>query len=103
MTEGTSTSFGLQFAVRRGPDPEKYAMSKVSRQNPLSSCTRPSRHVTRFDTAYGIEYDGNDDGGVVASADCVNACQISAGNVPPATGSPWYSVSIGRSRVGYPT
>ena len=26
--------------------------------------------------------------------------QISAGKVPPATGSPWYSVSIGFSLVG---
>ena len=29
--------------------------------------------------------------------------QISAGKVPPATESPWNSVSIGRSSLGYPT
>jgi hypothetical protein len=29
--------------------------------------------------------------------------QISAGKVPPATGSPSYSVIIGTSFVGYPT
>ncbi len=33
----------------------------------------------------------------------MNAFQISAGNVPPATGSPLNSVSIGRSSFGYPT
>ena len=30
----------------------------------------------------------------------MNAFQISAGYVPPATGSPWNSVSIGRSVFG---
>ena len=33
----------------------------------------------------------------------MNVCQMSAGNVPPATGCPWYSVSIGFSVRGYPT
>ena len=37
------------------------------------------------------------------SAFSMNVCQISAGNVPPATGSPWYSVIIGLSSRGYPT
>src|SRR5207247_5951781 len=32
--------------------------------------------------------------------DVMKSCQISAGNVPPATGLPWYSVSIGLSRSG---
>ena len=30
----------------------------------------------------------------------MNVFQISAGNVPPATGSPWNSVSIGLSLFG---
>ena len=30
----------------------------------------------------------------------MNAFQITAGNVPPATGSPWNSVSIGPSLFG---
>ena len=30
----------------------------------------------------------------------MNDFQISAGYVPPATGLPWYSVSIGRSVFG---
>ena len=30
----------------------------------------------------------------------MNVFQISAGYVPPATGSPWYSVSIGTSSFG---
>ena len=30
----------------------------------------------------------------------MKSCQISAGNVPPATGPPWYSVSIGFSLSG---
>ena len=35
-----------------------------------------------------------------ASAFSMKALKISAGNVPPATGSPWYSVSIGFSVFG---
>ena len=42
-TSGTSTSFGLQSASVSGPRPEKYAMSRVPRQYPLSSCHLPSR------------------------------------------------------------
>ena len=30
----------------------------------------------------------------------MNDFQICAGNVPPATGRPWYSVSIGRRPFG---
>ena len=33
----------------------------------------------------------------------MNVLKITAGYVPPATGSPWNSVVIGRSRFGYPT
>ena len=33
----------------------------------------------------------------------MKSCQISAGKVPPATGSPWYSVCIGFAPSGYPT
>ena len=33
----------------------------------------------------------------------MNAFQISAGNVPPATGCPWNCVCIGTSLFGYPT
>ena len=33
----------------------------------------------------------------------MKSCQISAGKVPPATGSPRYSVSIGFAPSGYPT
>ena len=33
----------------------------------------------------------------------MNAFQMSAGNVPPATGWPWNSVIIGTSLSGYPT
>ena len=46
--------------------------------------------------------DGNDSGSSLryGSAFSMNVCQISAGKVPPATGSPWYSVSIGLSSRG---
>ena len=33
----------------------------------------------------------------------MNAFQISAGKVPPATGCPWYWYVIGTSLSGYPT
>ncbi len=39
---------------------------------------------------------------VPSSADCVNAFQSSAGNVPPNTGPPLYCVSIGTRIVGKP-
>src|SRR5439155_20678821 len=100
MTDGTSTSLGLQFAVRFGPEPVKYSTTKTLRQLPLSSSSLPFRKVTCFAVGYGTLYDGNDCGGVRLSAVSVYARQISAGKVPPATGRPWNSVSIGRSRFG---
>jgi hypothetical protein len=40
---------------------------------------------------------------LICIADSVYVRQISAGNVPPVTGVPWNSVSIGVSRLGKPT
>src|SRR4029077_9589205 len=102
-TRGTSTSFTLQSAVRLGPCPTKYETSWVARQWPLSSRSRPSRHTTRLAEEYWYEYGGNDSGVVPARASWLKTRQMSAGNVPPATAWPWYSVSIGLSRFGYPT
>ena len=52
---------------------------------------------------YGV--DGNCSGASLSclSAAVMNACQICVGKVPPATGSPLNSVSIGFSLSGYPT
>jgi hypothetical protein len=68
----------------------------------LSSCSRPSRKTTFFGDAYGIDTAGNPCGSAwrYGSARSMKLFQISAGYVPPATGSPWYSVSIGRNRLG---
>ena len=46
-TFGTSTSFGLQFAVFAGERPSKYATWIVFRQSPLSSWKVPSRRTSR--------------------------------------------------------
>ena len=70
---------------------------------PAAACRRGRR--PRRGDPYGTYVDGNDSGSSwrYGSAFSMKVCQISAGNVPPATGSPWYSVIIGRSSRGYPT
>ena len=52
--------------------------------------------------AYGYDGDGKLSGSAprCGSAFSMNVLKICAGNVPPATGLPWYSSSIGRSRSG---
>ena len=53
-----------------------------------------------FGAAYGTVGYGNPCASLPCSAFSTNDFQISAGKVPPATASPWNSVSIGLSVVG---
>ena len=63
---------------------------------------RPFRKVTLVGEAARYGCEGKLSGGSArcSSAFVMNAFQISAGYVPPATGLPWYSVCIGRSSFG---
>ena len=105
-TSGTSTSFGLQFARFVGARPEKNSSDAAVRQLPLSASSFPSRHTTCSDVPY---IDGGDLKNCTSrppgtagelSAFSMNVFQIRAGNVPPATASPWYCVVIGISLFG---
>ena len=75
-------------------------MTRVAGQNPLSSRHLPPRYTTL--TSYSGRYGGDlkDVAGLPASARVMKAFQMRAGSVPPATGSPWNSVSIGLSSLG---
>ena len=72
------------------------------RQSPLSSWYVPSRSTSRLVSLPGVFGAGKLCGAsfLYRRAVSMKLFQISAGYVPPATGSPWNSVSIGRSVFG---